>query len=601
MSRSEHVMTTAGTSMDEWKDLPWRKLERAVFKLQKRIYQASGRNDVRTVHRLQRLLMTSWSAKCLAVRRVTQDNRGKKTAGVDGVKSLPPPQRLALARTLGGPPPAQPLRRVWIPKPGTTEQRPLGIPTLHDRAAQALAKLALEPEWEVKFEANSYGFRPGRSGHDAIGAILLGIVYKPKFVLDADIAKCFDRINHQALLNKLNTFPALRRATKAWLQAGVMDGDELFPTTAGTPQGGVLSPLLANIALHGLADAIRAAFPGVYQGQQHWKPMVIRYADDFVVLHPDEAVIERVKELATTWLAGMGLELKPSKTRITHTLHPHQGTVGFDFLGFTVRQFPVGKTHSGKWGGPGQASRLLGFKTFIRPSKEAQRRHLAAIAAIVRSHRMAPQAALITRLNPLIRGWTAYYSTVAASDVFGRMSSQTFIKLLHWALRRHSNKPKRWVAAKYWRLETGKWTFGTKNGVKLQPHWKTPIRRHVKVRGAKSPFDGDWVYWARRLRTHPELPRRIGFLLWKQQGRCPWCGLFFRGEDRWEIDHRIPTTAGGPVDRENQQLLHGHCHDQKTARDLSRASRGAVDNGLMVEEPDAVKNRTSGSEGGPVR
>jgi RNA-directed DNA polymerase len=245
-------MSTVARPVHEWKDLPWRTIERQVFKLQKRIYQASKRGEVKTVHSLQRLLMRSWSARCLAVRQVTQDNRGKRTAGVDGVKTVAPPARLALARTLGVRPKAQPVRRVWIPKPGSDEKRPLGIPTMRDRAAQALAKLALEPEWEARFEPNSYGFRPGRSCHDAIEAIFCAIRFKAKYVLDADIAKCFDRIDHTALLNKLRTFPRLRRAIRAWLKAGVIDGPELFPTAEGTPQGGVISPLLANIALHGL-------------------------------------------------------------------------------------------------------------------------------------------------------------------------------------------------------------------------------------------------------------------------------------------------------------------------------------------------------------
>jgi len=185
-------MSTAKEPMYEWNALPWKSIERQVFKLQKRIYQASLRGDVKTVHKLQRLLMNSWSAKCLAVRRVTQDNKGKRTAGVDGVASLTPAQRLALVRTMNADQKARPLRRVWIPKPGSSEKRPLGIPAMADRALQALVKLALEPEWEAKFEPNSYGFRPGRSAHDAIEAIFLSIRYKPKFVLDADIAKCFD-------------------------------------------------------------------------------------------------------------------------------------------------------------------------------------------------------------------------------------------------------------------------------------------------------------------------------------------------------------------------------------------------------------------------
>ncbi len=193
-------MNTVLQPMYEWKNIPWHRLEKNVFKLQRRIYQASNRGDVKTVHRLQRLLMKSWSAKCLAVRRVTQDNQGKKTAGVDGVKLLTPEQRLTLVSSLEINQKVNPTRRVRIPKPGTTETRPLGIPTMNDRALQAVAKLALEPEWEAKFEENSYGFRPGRSCHDAVAAIFNSIRFVPKYALDADISKCFDQINHEALL-----------------------------------------------------------------------------------------------------------------------------------------------------------------------------------------------------------------------------------------------------------------------------------------------------------------------------------------------------------------------------------------------------------------
>ncbi|MGH7866894.1 MAG: reverse transcriptase N-terminal domain-containing protein, partial [Candidatus Dormibacteraceae bacterium] len=268
------------TAEREWSKLPWREIEQRVFQLQKRIYRASQRGDVKSVHKLQRLMMASWSARCLAVRRVTQDNRGKKTAGVDGVKSLTPSQRLALVRTLSLKRKAKPVRRVWIPKPRTTEKRPLGIPVMHDRAVQGLVKLALEPEWEAKFEPNSYGFRPGRSAHDAIQAIFAHIQHKPKWVLDADIAKCFDRIDHTALLAKLGTFPSMRRGIRQWLKAGLMEGGSLFPTAEGTPQGGVISPLLANIALHGMEDFIRNAYP------QKSSVGTVRYADDFVLFHP---------------------------------------------------------------------------------------------------------------------------------------------------------------------------------------------------------------------------------------------------------------------------------------------------------------------------
>src|SRR4051812_10287753 len=236
------------TATYEWRQLPWCKLEVAVFKLQRRIYRASQAGEIRRVHRLPRLLLKSRAAKLLAVRRVTQDNQGKHTAGVDGVKSLAPAQRLALAQKLDTRPPGSPARRVWIPKAGKPELRPLSMPTLHDRAHQALVKQVLEPQWEAKFEPNSYGFRPGRSVHDAIGAIFIAIGKQPKYVLAADIAQCFERIEHKALLHQTNTFPQIQRRLQRWLKAGVLDSGVFTATARGTGQGAVISPLLANVA-----------------------------------------------------------------------------------------------------------------------------------------------------------------------------------------------------------------------------------------------------------------------------------------------------------------------------------------------------------------
>ena len=336
----------------EWKTIPWRKLERKVFKLQNRIFKASQRGDYAVVRWLQKLLMRSWSARCLAVRKVTQDNRGKKTAGVDGVKNLSPKQRLQLVNKLDYRGHAKPTRRIWIPKPGKTEKRPLGIPTMSDRARQALVKLGMEPEWEAQFEGNSYGFRPGRSTHDAIEAIFNNVSRKAKYVLDADISKCFDRINHEALLNKINTFPSLNRTIKSLLKSGVFDDGQWFPSKVGTPQGGVLSPVLANIALHGLETIITK------HSLQRKRPALVRYADDFVVVHEDLEVIEKCQQTIIDWLAEMGLTLHPEKTQITHTLHPHEGKVGFDFLGFNVRQYPVGKYKTGTSPHGGGSSRI---------------------------------------------------------------------------------------------------------------------------------------------------------------------------------------------------------------------------------------------------
>jgi len=581
-------MSTVSEPMYEWKNLPWRKIERQVFKLQKRIYQAERRGDVKAVHRLQRLMTKSWSAKCLAVRRVTQDNQGKRTAGVDGVKALTPPQRLVLTKRLKLKAKPQPVRRTWIPKPGTDEKRPLGITTMQDRALQTLVKFALKPEWEAKFEPNSYGFRPGRSCHDAVAAIFLAINKQPRYVLDADIAKCFDRINQKRLLEKLATYPTIRRLVKGWLQAGVMDGNQLFPTTEGVPQGGPLSPLLANVALHGLETAIRSAFPTqiVHEGKrQRWQPTVVRYADDFVALHRNLAAVEEIQRIATQWLTDMGLELKPSKTRITHTLMEYNGDPGFDFLGFHIQQYQVGKTHSGC----NRQGDLLGFKTLTRPSDKAIQRHSQAIREIFQQYRYAPQAALIAQLNPLIQGWTNYYSTGASSHNFSKMANVTYLRLRRWAKRRHPNWPWKRVVREYWRLETGHWDFATRNGHRLFKHTKTPIIRHTKVQGARSPYDGDWVYWATRLGRHPELPKRVAILLHRQEGKCAWCGLYFKDGDLPEIDHILPKSQGGKESYTNWQLLHRHCHDEKTARD-NQAVQGTHDKSLSTEEPDAEKS-----------
>jgi RNA-directed DNA polymerase len=564
-------MNPTATLRYEWKHLPWRTLEREVFKLQTRIFRASQRGDTKTVHRLQRLLLTSWAARCLAVRKVTQDNRGKRTAGVDGVKSLPPTQRLALAAHLPIRPTGRAVRRVWIAKPGTTARRPLGIPTLRDRAAQTLVRLALEPEWEARFEPNSFGFRPGRSAHDAIEMVFTALCKKPKYVLDADIAACFERINHTALLAQLQTFPTLRRAIRGWLTAGVLDGEELFPTTVGTPQGGPLSPLLANIALHGLETTLRAAFPrDLYRpGAVHWgwQPIVVRYADDFVVLHESRPVIEQARQLAAQWLAVRDLELKPEKTRITHTLTPVEGRVGFDFLGFEVRQYAVGAHRSG--------ALRLGFKTRIKPSQSSQKRHYAALAEIVRRHRGAPQAALIRALNRRIRGWANYHATGVSQAVFRSLDHRLFSCLLRWGRRRHPKKSAHWVVHRYWHTRgRNHWVFGEPTGTPLAAHAKTPIRRHVLVRRDASPYDGSALYWARRLGRHPELPARKAALLKRQHGRCAWCGRYFTelGE-LLESDHRIPRSQGGSDARANRQLLHAHCHATKTAGDGSHRPR----------------------------
>ena len=622
------MSNTLNNQTVEWNQTDWRKLERRVYKLQTRIYRASNRGDLKAIRRLQKTLMRSWSGRMLAVRRVTQDNQGKKTAGVDGVKKLSPVQRLAMVKTLELKGKSKPTRRVWIDKPGTDEKRPLGIPTMYDRATQALVKLALEPEWEARFEPNSYGFRPGRSCHDAIEAIFGAIKQKAKYVLDADIAKCFDRINHRELLKKLNTFPILKRQINSWLKSGVMDGKQLFPTSEGTPQGGVISPLLANIALHGMEERIKQAFPRKKVGKNKngsqknsIVPCLIRYADDFVILHEDLTVVQRCKEIISEWLNGMGLELKPSKTRLAHTLYEHDGQdAGFNFLGFNVRQYPVGKYNTG-CNGYGEP---LGFKTLIKPNKEKVKVHYNRIAEVIEQHNAAPQAALIDQLNPIIRGWTNYYSTVVSKEVFSALDKDGYRKLKSWAQHRHPNKSGHWVADKYWQIIGGNnWEFATrqegKNPLRLIKHSETSIVRHAKVKGDASPYDGNLVYWSSRMGKNPEVPKVVAILLKRQNGKCTHCELYFTEESVIEVDHFMPKSKGGKNSYDNLQLLHRHCHDEKTTNDgslgnksgcnsakpkpVKSGKRGTHDKSLITEEPDEVKVsrpvlKTSGSREG---
>jgi RNA-directed DNA polymerase len=454
-----------------------------------------------------------------------------------------------------------------IPKPGKAEKRPLGIPTMYDRALQGLVKQALEPEWEARFEANSYGFRPGRSCHDAIEAIYRCINKTPKYVLDADIAKCFDQINHNRLLEKLNTFPAIRRQIKSWLKAGYILNQQWEPTHAGTPQGGVLSPLLANIALHGLETAIRLGFHPNISSYKQSDLGVIRYADDFVVLHKDYETLMRCKQAAVAFLNDIGLELRPEKTRIAHTLERlGEEKPGFNFLGFNVRQYKLGKHQSKR-----------GFKTLIKPQKEKVQAHHQKLAGIIVEMRALKQSELIGRLNPIIRGWSNYYSSVVSKETFNKLDNLLYWNLRNWGKRRHGNRTEQWVYERYWQLiQDGDYkamTFATsqsgENPARLQSHARIPIVRHVKVKGTSSPFDGNLTYWSTRLGEHPEMDATRAKLLKQQSGKCAYCRLNFMDGDLLEIDHKTPKSLGGKDSLNNYQLLHRHCHDKKTANDGS--------------------------------
>ena len=578
MSQRQRAKTQGSSLKVAWQGIPWKHVHRHVFRLQKRIYRATQRGDVRTVHKLQKLLVKSWYARLLAVRRITQDNRGKHTAGIDGAKSLTPPQRWQLANEIRLNGKANALRRIWIPKRGSaTDKRPLGIPTQADRARQTLVRQALEPEWEAKLSPHTYGFRPGRSCHDAIGAIFTAIRFRPQYALKIDIAKCFDRIDHQALLAKVQAPPLIRRQLKAWLQAGILEDDHLSPTTAGTPQGGSCSPLLALIALHGMEEAIT---------QLHPHARIIAYADDGVVLHEERRVLEHCQELLKTWLAKIGLSLNDAKCSIRHTLEGDQP--GFAFLGFDIRQYRVGKHQSGKGpGGHGQ----LGHKTLIKPAKANVKDHLEELGQIIKRGKALSQGLVICQLNPKIQGWANYYRTGVSQAVYNRLDHLTWIKLRHWARWRHPRKSIGWVTRRYWHRLGARLTFATSatdpEAVHLRAHSEVTITRHVKVQGNRSPYDGDWVYWSTRQGRHPMVSSKLARLLKAQRGRCRYCGLFFQHDDRIEVDH----INGNHRDSRfaNLQALHGHCHDVKTREHQDYLPPGLRDKHQDTEERREVK------------
>lgn len=350
-----------------------------------------------------------------------------------------------------------------------------------------------------------------------------------------------------------------------------MDGIKYLDTNEGTPQGGVISPLLANIALHGMENRISQAFPR-NRYRERSRATLIRYADDFVILHEDFTVIKECQQIITEWLKEMGLELKATKTRLSHTLETVDGKTGFDFLGFNVRQYKVSKYNSGK--------RMSGYKTLIKPSKKAVIRHAQKVREVIRTLRAAPQEAVTSRLNPIIRGWSNYYSTAVSRKYFETLDDLIHWKLWRWAKFRHPHQGDIWVKTKYFRtLGNDNWVFKQEDGYFLQKHTYVGINRHVKVQGGRSPYDGDWVYWSIRMGKHPEVPKRVAELLKSQNGKCHYCELYFRPDDLMEVHHQDSNHMNNR--KENLALLHRHCHDQ--------AHRSMNDNHRIAEEPCEVK------------
>jgi RNA-directed DNA polymerase len=540
----------------DWDVVDWRQADRNVRNLRHRIYRAAQANDLRRVRSLQKLMLRSYSNILMNVRRVTQVNAGKYTPGVDKVVVKTPAARGRLVDYLATFQPwkALPVRRVYIPK-SNGKQRPLGIPTVIDRCLQDRVRNALEPEWEARFEGSSYGFRPGRSCHDAIGKIycLARPNKRKKWVLDADIKGAFDHINHAFLLKALGEVPG-RALIKQWLQAGYVEYGRFHETPEGTPQGGVISPLLLNIALHGMEKAI-----GVRRdkrGEIVSPRAVVRYADDFVVFCESELDARRVQEiLLPPWLAERGLVLSEDKTRIVHL------TQGFDFLGFTVRHYRAPVTSKS------------GHKLLITPSKTKvaeKRRELRDIWLQLRGHAVK---LVLLKLNPIIRGWARYYRTVVSSKVFTKMDHWMFQRQRRYAKHAHPNKPWKWLIDRYWgRLKpksTDCWVFGNKQTrhFLLKFSW-TRIVRHALVRGTASPDDPSLreYWWARRglaARNMTPSDRRLGLA---QGWVCPVCRMPLMNGEELHRHHKKPKGQGGLDTYANRELVHLYCHQQRHAR-----------------------------------
>jgi len=538
----------------EWYGLDWQAINRNVRRLQVRIVQATKASRWGKVRALQRLLTHSYSGKVLAVRRVTENN-GKKTPGVDNEIWDTPEKKTQAVHALkrrGYQP--QPLRRVYIPKSDGRTMRPLGIPTMKDRAQQALHLLALDPVVETTADNNSYGFRQQRSCADAIEQCFKILSRpNPQWILEGDIKSCFDRISHDWLLAHV---PMDRAILQKWLKSGYMEKHVLHETTDGTPQGGIISPALSNCALDGLEWLLKEKFPTNKPlssfGGKFPCVNLLRYADDFIITGRTKELLEgEIKPLVEQFLQKRGLELSPVKTVITHV------EKGFDFLGQNVRKYPNGK--------------LL-----IKPSKKNVKTFLGGIRKTIKAALGMSAADVIHELNPKIRGWANYHRHVVSKRTYVRVDHEIFSSLWRWARRRHPNKNTRWRKQKYFALHRGHdWSFfgetcddeGQPSQVWLCHARSTPIKRHVKVKGDANPYDPAYeTYFEQREGTHMQATfrgtRTLRFLWHEQSGLCPVCNTKITRITGWRLHHCVPRVMGGSQSAENRVLLHPECHDR---------------------------------------